>query len=71
MAKKKATRKKPGPAPKPEGRKSARVVILCRPEYKAWLNAMAKAERKTVPDLIDTLLAMHARARLIDGPPER
>lgn len=71
VAKKSNPKKRPGPAPNPEGRRSSLVTMKCHDSWKAWLVKFSKASRTTPSSMIDLALAELAKARGFEEPPER
>ena len=67
MARPKKTAPKPAAKPQPKA-----IAFRAGPEYVAWVEALAGANRTTVAGLLDQALLRHAREiGLTEPPPER
>jgi hypothetical protein len=66
------TKKKPGPKAAGGGGRTVLTNIRSSPEWKAWLDELAKFDRSTVADVIDHALVDYARGKGFPKPaPER
>ncbi len=70
-----AKKKTPPPAPEPSPERWAKqplaVQVRGRPEWKEWVESLAKSERQSVAALVDRALANLAKEAGFRKPPER
>jgi hypothetical protein len=67
-----AKKGKPGPKPNPDRVRSAVTNIRSSPEWKAWLEELAEANRSSLADLVDdAVLALAKRIKFEKPAPKR